>query len=58
MSFFLKITNIIFTLDKEIRTASTEADRKLSEFEVEVRYCIIHYNVILYYILYYTNYLS
>lgn len=58
MSFFLKITNIIFTLDKEIRTSSTEADRKLSEFEVEVRYCIIHYNVILYYILYYTNYLS
>ena len=24
--------------DKEIRAASTEADRKLSEFEVEVRY--------------------
>ena len=25
-------------IDKEIRAASTEADRKLSEFEVEVRY--------------------
>ena len=47
---------IIFTLDKEIRTASTEADRKLSEFEVEVRYCLIHYKVIVYYILYPTIY--
>ena len=36
------VVNIIllhtFVLDKEIRTASTEADKKLSEFEVEVRY--------------------
>ena len=29
----------ISVADKDIRSASTEADRKLSEFEVEVRYC-------------------
>ena len=31
---------IINFIDKDIRTASTEADRKLSEFEVEVRYIL------------------
>ena len=34
----LILSTSYFILDKEIRTASTEADKKLSEFEVEVRY--------------------